>query len=194
MKQATKRLVSLAMGVVFIIAALFIFFELVQPAYEADQALKAEKISQENFFENQKSTQKQVDEIIKAYKGSGNPQALANLAIPPEKDEANLINQLSVLAGKNQLAIQNITVSIPGPKAISAKAKAASSTLVRPVGVLNAQIRVAGTYQGLKMFLSGLESNLRIMDINGLAVSPVGKANQDYYTFDIAVVAYYQNP
>ncbi len=194
MKHATQRLLSFAIGIVLIIGALIFFFNLVEPAYRDAQDLKAQKISQDNFFANQQNTLKQVQAVVAAYQGNGNPQTLANLALPPIKDDADVLNQISVLASKYQLAVQSVTVTTPGAKSARAQARPNAAALVKPVGVLNVQLRVAGSYANFKSFLSSLESNIRIMDVVGLVVTPVGKSNQDYYTFDISVSAYYQNP
>lgn len=195
MKQATKRLASFAIGLIFVFGALIVFFNFVQPAYNAAQILKSEKLSRENLYATQQATQKQVDNIIKSYQGSSNPQALANLSFPPAKDEADVVEQINTLANTYKVAVQNITISSPGAKSLSTTGRgAATSTLVKPIGVLNVQLRVASSYAGFRSFLSSLEYNIRIMDITSLAVSPVGKSNQDYYTFDIGLAAYYQNP
>lgn len=197
MKPASQRLISFAIAIVLIIAALVVFFDLVQPAYQSAQELKAEKISKQNFLDNQKATLSQVQDTIAAYQGSGNPQALASLALPAGKDESEIVHQIGVLASQYQLPIQSMTVSTPGAKSTQARSKnelSSSSSLVKPVGVLNIQIRLAGSYANFKSFLESLESNIRIMDIGGVAVTPVGKPNQDYYTYDLAVSSYYQNP
>jgi hypothetical protein len=201
MKHATQRLISFTIAIIVIAVALFVFFNLVEPSYQSAQELKAEKYSKENFYANQQATLKQVEATVNAYRGSGNPQALASLALPPTKDEADLINQVNLLASRYQLAIQNLVISTPGakstqgkPKVSSAGSAVATSTLVKPIGVLTMQLRIAGSYANFKSFLTSLESNIRVMDIGGLAVVPLGKPNQDFYTFDISVSSYYQNP
>jgi Tfp pilus assembly protein PilO len=197
MKHATQRLISFAIAVIVIVASLFIFFNLVEPAYGDAQTMKAEKFSKENFYANQQAIAKQVQATVSAYQGAGSPQALASLALPATKDEADLVNQVNVLAARYQIAVQNLTIATPGAKSVQGKqatAKAATSTLVKPVGVLTLQIRAAGSYSAFKSFLQSLESNIRIMDIGSVNVSPVGKPNQDYYTFDISASSYYQNP
>jgi hypothetical protein len=198
MKHATQRLLSLAIGIVLVIGALIFFFNLVQPAYGEAQALKAQKISQDNFFANQQDTLKQVQAVVAAYQGNANPQVLTNLALPPTKDEADLLNQVSVLSQKYQLAVQAITITTPGAKSTRTQTgqptTATAASLVKPIGVLNLQMRVSSSYANFRAFLTSLESNIRIMDVLGLVVTPVGKSNQDYYMFDLSVAAYYQNP
>ncbi len=196
MKQASKRLLSFGAGILLVFGALILFFNLVQPAYQNAQALEAQKLSLDNFYQTEQATQKQVDAVVQAYNGSSNPQALADLSLPPTKDEADVLNQINVLAAKYQVAIQNVSVSYPGAKSLTGSGSSAvnSDPLVKPIGVLNLQLRVAASYANFGMFLSSVESNIRLMDITGLTITPVGKSNQDYYTFDVGLAAYYQNP
>lgn len=194
MKHSTARLISFTVAAVFLIATVVVFLNLVRPAYEEAHELKGQKMSRENFYENQKTTLAAVKRIVEEYKGGGTPQAAVSLAFPQYKDEANVLNQLEAMAARNNLTIQNVSVSTPGARQSSARRGAASSTLVKPVGVISVQLRLAGTYPSMKSFISAIETNLRIMDITAMSVTPVGRSNQDFYTFDINFDTYYQNP
>lgn len=197
MKHATQRLASLTVAVLMFIAALFVFFNLVKPAYQESQKLKGEKVSKENVLKNQKATVEQVRAIVASYKGNGSLQSLTASALPPVRDEANLVNQLNVVAAKYGVSIQNLTIAAPAVRGTgtAGKGKASSTVaIVRPIGVLTAQMRVTATYASFKLFLQSLESNIRLTDVTALAATPVGKPNQDYYAFDLALAAYYQNP
>lgn len=195
MKHSTARLISFTVAAIFLIATLVVFLRLVRPAYGEAQELKAQKLSRENFYKNQQTTLAEVKKIVAEYKGGGTPQAAVSLAFPQYKDEANVLNQIETMASRNNLAVQNITISTPGSRQTSAaKRPGATSTLVKPIGVISVQLRIAGTYASMKSFISAIETNIRIMDITALSVTPVGRSNQDFYTFDINFDSYYQNP
>jgi hypothetical protein len=68
-----------------------------------------------------------------------------------------------------------------------------AASLVKPVGVLSAQIRVAGPYASFKTFLASIETNIRVTDISSLVVTPIGQPNQDFYNFDLTLSTYYQS-
>jgi Tfp pilus assembly protein PilO len=195
MKHSTARLISFTAAMLFLVGAWIVFMNLVRPAYKEAQDLKAEKLSRENFYENQQTMLAQFQEIEKAYKGNGNPQTVVSLAFPQTKDEANLLNQLESMASRNNVAVQSITVSTPGARQTnSVRGATASSSLVRPIGVISVQARLTGTYASFKSFLSAAETNLRIIDITALSIAPVGKSSQDFYSFDVNFDSYYQNP
>ena len=111
MKHATQRLLSLALGMILIVGALLVFFNLVEPAYQAAQDLKAQKLGQEAFLDKQNKIQAEVQSVIDKAKtqDASSPQTLANLALPADKDEANLMDWLRffllcLLQQKNSLA------------------------------------------------------------------------------------------
>ena len=193
MKSSTRRLLSFVIACLFLFVALIVFLNFLRPAYHEAQVLKGQRVSLQNFISNQEATIAQVERVIKEYEGSQNPKEVVTMALPRAKNEAELLNQLSVLADKNALAIQNVNVNPPGSRAAS-RTGVSSSTLVKPLNVISVQMRVAGSYLAFKSFLSAIETNLRIMDVGGIAVQPVGRSNQDFYNFDITVQSYYQNP
>ncbi|MEK7608832.1 MAG: hypothetical protein AAB495_04605 [Patescibacteria group bacterium] len=200
MKQSTKRLISFAVALVFIFGALFIFSSLIRPVYSEALERKSRLFSQEELLKNQKAAVDQVKALINTYKGEGSFAEVAAIALPNTKQEAEAIHQVTELARVNSLTIQTLAVTAPSVQNISDRniPKAGTkggdiATLAKPVGNLNIQLRLAGTYASFRAFLQNIETNIRIMDMRNVGVSPVGKPNQDFYLFDVAVVAYYQN-
>ncbi len=195
MKQSTKRLASFVFGLALIFLALLVFSNFIRPAYSDAQKVKAELLSKENFLANQKAAVDQVKNLINSYRGEGDFAQVVDLALPNKKNEAELVHQINQLAEMNQLGVQTIAVSAPGLQNISQGAQVAKAkSLTKPVGSLNVQVRVAGSYANFRAFLSNLETNIRIINLRNISVTPVAKSNQDFYLFDISVVAYYQNP
>jgi Tfp pilus assembly protein PilO len=196
MKHSTQRLLSLVLSAVFLVAALAVFMSFVRPSYKAAETIKSEKLSKENVLENQKKTVEQVQKIIQQYKGNTTLQTVASQALPPTKNESDAVYQLGRLAIKHQLGLQSVAVQNPGTRATAPAARgprvATSTAILKPVGVLHVQARLTGTYASFRSFLSDIETNLRIMDVASISIAPVGRSNQDFYTFDITVAMYYQ--
>lgn len=197
MKSSTRRLLSFVGAMLLLLGALLVFLNFLRPAYDRAQILKGEKISLENALANQEATIAQVRRIIEEYQGSQNPKDVVSLALPQTKNESELLRHIGVLAEKYGLSMQSVTVNTPGARTVARARGAATSTasggsLVKPIGVLTVQMRLAGSYMAFKSFLSAIETNLRIMDAGGVAVQPLGRPNQDAYTFDLTVQSYYQ--
>jgi Tfp pilus assembly protein PilO len=170
-----------------VIGALVVFVSFIRPAYSDSQTLKAQIYSKRISLENEREAAAQVQNLLDQYRGEQSPQSVVSMALPPEDDQAEAIHQIQVLAAANQLGLQSVSVNRPGAKPLNQR------SLVKPVGVIGLQIRVAGSYANLKSFLQGLETNIRITDIQALVISPVGNADQDFYTFDLALAVYYQS-
>lgn len=184
---------------VLIIAALIMYFNFIQSAYQEAQKIKAQVISRENFVQSQQAAISQVKNSISSYKGEGKPQDVVSLALPLSPDLAGAFAQLTSLAQNNRLALQSITVSLPAMQNLSAKpalgaASGASfaSTITKPFGTAAFQVRMIGTYEDFKTFVKNLESNIRILDIQKMAFQPAGKPDQNIYTYDLSINAYYQ--
>ena len=197
MKPSTKRLASFAAAFVMIIGSLVVFFDLVQPAYQQSQDLKGQILTKQNSLANQKSAALQIQNLLQQYHGEQSPQSAVSAALPLTNDQSELVHEIQALATANQLSVQSLAVSQPGAKpSVAAGARSVSaspSALVKPVGVLSAQIRVVGAYGAFKNFLANLETNIRLTDVQALVIAPVGKSNQDFYTFDLTASTYYQS-
>ncbi len=202
MKQTTKRFISLILGLAFLVGSLIVFFEFVQPAYDDAQDIKAKQLSLRSFLDNERATIKQVKNLLSAYQGQGEVQRAVSLALPPQEDLAGAISQLYGLAQQNNgLIFGSVSISLasvaPPPRTGGSGISAATSfALQKPVGSVNFQLKLTGTYEALKAFLFKLENNIRIFDLKNITIQPAGtsgKGPQDLYNYDVVVTAYYQN-
>jgi hypothetical protein len=196
MKPSTKRLASFTAAFLMAIGALVVFFNLIQPAYRQSQEIKGQILSKENALKNEQGAATQVQNLLDQYRGDQSPQIAVSSALPPENDQAQMVHQIQSLAAANRLGVQSVSVSQPAAKPLARTTGAAAtqeSSLVKPVGVISAQVRVAGSYGNFKAFLASIETNIRVTDISSLVIAPVGLPNQDFYTFDLTLSTYYQS-
>lgn len=195
MKPSTRRLVSFTAAFLMAIGALVVFFNLIQPAYRESQEIKGQILGKENTLKNEQSAATQVQNLLDQYRGDQSPQIAVSSALPPENDQAQVVHQIQSLAAANRLGVQSVSVSQPAAKPLARTAGAATqeSSLVKPVGVISAQVRVTGSYANFKAFLASIETNIRVTDISSLVIAPVGLPNQDFYTFDLTLSTYYQS-
>jgi len=201
MRQTTKRFLSLILGLAFLVGALVVFFEFIQPAYEDAQGIKAQGLGLRSFLASESATIKQVKDLISAYQGQGEVQQAVSLALPLKEDVAGAVAQLYGLAQNNNLILGSISVSVglaaPSSRAAAGGEQAAAEfTLQKPIGSVNFQLKLTGPYEALKAFMSKLENNLRVFDLKSLAITQSagvsGKGAQDIYNYDVGVTAYYQ--
>lgn len=188
MKQPTKRFLSLALALALIFASFVVFSSIVRPVYKKAQEAKAEIFARERLLENQQNVVSQINELKNAYQGEDELAQVVSLALPLEKNESNIVHVIDQLARFNRLVLQQISLGVTSaePTRISG--------VVKPMGTITAQIQLLGSYEDFKTFLRGIETDIRIFDIQSVNVTPpVGSAGAGLYVFEISVVAYYQN-
>lgn len=212
MKQTSKRLTSMLLSLLFLAAAFLIFFDLIQPAYGDLQAKKGKQTSAQAFLVQEGQTIAQAKKLIDQYANATAASDNLSLSMPSGQNLAGALAQIYGIAQNNGVAIQSIGVSPPviaatQPQQARGQAQAAAapltpSQIVRPTGAISFQIAAAGSYEGLKAFLAGIETNIRVFDLTNLSiqsalVTPGGKAGAataDFFTYNITVVTYYQLP
>jgi Tfp pilus assembly protein PilO len=210
MKQNSKRLVSIVVALLFVIVALVLFFDLLQPEYTNLEALKGQALGEQNFLTAETKAVTQAQQLISQYQSEGQGEQDAALAMPTGADIAGALAQAYGLAQSNGVAIQTISLSTPTLQAqtqpqVSADGTAPTLTqIVKPLGSILLQIQAVGSYESLASFVAGLGTNIRIFNIKSLSVQPVqssgtvGKnvapVTQDLFTYNIGVAVYYQTP
>ncbi len=196
MKQSTKRFISIIVSLLFLTAAVVVYFTFIQSEYQATMLVKAERDKRQDFVDNQTKNIKTIDSLINSYNSGASAQRIVSAAIPVGADNASLIAQVNAVAAANGLQVQSFSVGnapVASASASSSKASASAAESVRrPLGTITFQVRLAGTYNGIKAFLQGIENNIRVMDVKNISFAPLNKENADAYSVDATISAYYQ--
>lgn len=206
MKKPTGKFSSLIFALLIIVAAVVVLFEFVKPEYANLMTLKGNAASEQQFLTNQQQIITRMQGVLASESNQASSSQAVNLALPVGVNSAGALAQLYGIAGVSGITIQSVGVSLqaaPQNASPSTASKAAVSvaSLIKPAGSLTFQIAAAGSYEGLKNFLHGLETNVRIFDVTALSIKPVptvtasGAAlngSQDFFNYTMTVVAYYQ--
>lgn len=194
---------SIVGALVFVILALVLFFDLVQPEYGNMEALKGQAVGQKAFLASETTAVAQAQQLISEYQSQSQGEQNAALAMPTGADIAGALAQAYGIAQANNIVIQTISVSTPTLEAPATPTDGTTlSDLVKPLGTLTLQITAAGSYESLQGFLSGLETNIRIFDLKGISIQPAAGAasgkgvpiTQDLFTYALSFAVYYQTP
>jgi len=186
---------------VFLVSALVVYFEFIQPAYEEAQKIKSEELSAKAFLDSEKAAVNQVQNLISNYKGQGQIQEVVSLALPLKEDLSGALAQIYGLAQNNDLGFQSVSISVGGPEStprslsLGTQETSFRSSLKKAFGKITLSVRLSGSYGDLKNFLSQLETNIRVFDVDSLIIQPTtipGKPAQDLYTYDLTFATYYQ--
>lgn len=193
MKQSTKRFISLVLSLVMMMAAFVVYVDLIKGAYDEVQGKKADILSRQELAASQRAIIERVRRQIETYKGEEAIVQNISLVLPPAPQMGEVLNQISGLARANFLSPQTFLASTPVIKTlVSHPSGQKEKSLVKPVGIITFQIKFIGSYDQLKKFLSQLETNIRLIDIQSLSIQPIKTSKDNLYSFELMVATYYQ--
>lgn len=194
------------------VGAVVVYFQFVRSEYSKTTALKGEKLSLQSFFESEKAAVNRVRDLINSYKKENQQiQQTASLVLPSSPDIAGALAQLYGLSNLADLVFQDVSMSVsglsnaPGASAKGLQPGNLEAALQQPIGTVSFNLRLTGSYDDFKMFLSKLQTNMRIFDVKTVTMNPVPKVafpgarleslppGAERYDFSVVVSAYYQS-
>jgi len=187
MESSKKRLGTVIGGMLILLLSGMMYFLLVKPAYKEVQALRSEKESRHETLVNEQETLQEIKRINEKYSALPRVKETFAAMVPNGEDTPSLINQIQSMAKVYSTKIDSITlqygVSQPEKKNVEPSA-------LKPVAALRVGLAVKGSYEGIKSFISALETNIRIMDLVSFRVNETSSGGSTQYnlTFD----TYYQ--
>ena len=185
MNPALRRLIGVSASMLFIIGSLVVFASLILPAARDVEELRGERSSLKATLSEQMDTVERAQKLFEEYGGISNLQDTLSKALPVEEDVPSIINQLQGIAKARGVVIDSLEL-----KLLPLSSKEQSDAL-RPIGKVEVDMKVLGPYEGIKQYLDGLETNVRIMDVKDLTVDG-GAGDTDTLNYEIVITAYYQ--
>jgi Tfp pilus assembly protein PilO len=190
MKYTTKRNISLTIVLALVGAALGVFFGLDWPAFQRIGELNG-KIAQEKVqYQEQYEAVQIAKSIINQYKSLSGVSQTISLSVPREDEIQNIIaqiNNISLQAGLTTQSINFQSVTVTQPK---------KDVLVKNNQITRIDVSLLGSYESFKTWLSAIEGNIRLMDVQKISFSGVSGAdstkNQSTFNFKVSLNVYYQ--
>ena len=185
MKHSTKRIFSIFLSAIFIIAALIIFAGFIKPAYKTITEKRSEVMAREKILAEAETVISQVKPILSDYQNLSELQGKISLSLPQDPSLASALYQLFYLGSNSGLSIESINV-LESPVSPSAE-----SGLFKGTGTLSFVLKTIGSYEALELFLAKAETNLRIFDLEILKIEKAGEKTPNIFNFNIGVNTYY---
>ncbi len=176
-----KSLVSIGLAIICLAVGYYTYSTLL-PEYNSAKALKAQAES-----ENQRLT-KALDSIqqflVDYERVSKNAQNIDLLLPTDNSDLANFINNLSSLAQASNVTLAGLQLSNDIPEK-------APENSIQPVEI---GFTSSGSYLAVKDFISKLQNNLRLMDIQSIVLNSPSQPGPgtSILEFQIKLKTYYQ--
>lgn len=188
MKPSAKRALSLLLSAGLLLVSLVVYALLIRPEYEMVRQFRGELASKTALLEDQKISITQVQNLLAQYQGVVKLGDSLSLALPAEESLSSVMSQLNAIAQLSNLSIQSVSASY-----LPIKPSAAGISSAKNTGTLRLDFKLFGPYAAFKKFLQSLETNVRIMDLRNLKITPEGtKANPDLFSYNLTVDTYYQ--
>jgi Tfp pilus assembly protein PilO len=191
MKYTTKRNISLVIVIILVGAALSVFFGLDWPAFKKIGELNGKMSQEKEQYEEQYEAVQIAKSIINQYKSLSNVSQTISLSIPRDAEVQNVlaqINKISIQAGltTQSLNFENVTVAQPKKE-----------VLVKNNQITRVDVSLLGSYDSFKTWLSAIESNIRLMDVqsisfSGIATSDTSNKDLGIFNFKVSLNVYYQ--
>ncbi len=173
------------------LVALIIFFGYTNPAWTGSVAATQAKIATDAQALSAAANYTARENQLASEKNAMDSASLARLSmlLPDSVDNVGLILDLNALAARAGLSLTSADVSAPSSSNAAAGSSAAVPTTdTSPVGSVDLVLSAIGTYDSLKQFLAGVESSLRLLDVESLTVKG---STTGVYTYQITLRLYW---
>ena len=167
--------------------ALAIFFVYVNPTWTGSIAATQASIKVDTQALAAASSYSARQNQLASERNAIDPANLSRLTtlLPDSVDNVGIILDLNALAAKVGLSLSSADVSAPSS---NTNAPATVSAGTAPVGSVDLVLSAVGTYSALQQFLSGVESSLRLLDVQNLSVKG---SDTGVYTYQITLRLYW---
>jgi Tfp pilus assembly protein PilO len=174
------------MALMFLIGSIFVYASMIRPALDEIDGLRGKLASRADVLENYGQAVKQLQNLLAQHQETTDVQQQVSLALPIGQNVPQAINQVIGIASANNLTVQSMGLQ-------QLAIKPATAPLVRGVGTLRMNARVAGNYQNFKSFLKNLETNITLLDITSLKIEvQKEKTGALFLAYTMAIDTYYQ--
>lgn len=185
MKPSTKRVLSIAFAALFFMGTIFVYTRLIIPEFASINERRGAVMAKEDLFTSQKSAVDQVKNVITQSQGMEEIRETVSMAVPEDPATTELIHQLNAIATANQATFTTFSIDTPAPP----KGK---DFLVKQLSTVKVQMALAGSYESLKGFLAGLETNVRAASIESAELRPLPGSGGDIQSLNLKVEFFYQ--
>ena len=169
-----------------ILASVIGFVVYIVPNYSAMQTLRTKHGDYEMILANARKLSETRDDLLKKYNAfSTTDLGRLETMLPQSPDNVKFILELSGLAERSGLLLQNVKVVDD-----AAEVKRGSERKTEePYGMVGLEFTIVGSYVNFTSFLKGMESSLRLVDIN--KVSFVALDDKINYQYTVGVTTYW---
>lgn len=182
--MANRRMLSLLIAVILLLVSLYLFSSFVKPAFVEVRELREQTASAKNYLASQQEAQAAIEKLYADSQNAASIEGLLAASLPSGAQVPEAVHQAQALARLSGLEVRSVAVTVKPPT------DGGKTTFTKKVGEMQISLRAAGAYDGLKRFLSLVESNITVMDVTGVKVA-TGQGG-GVAVYDFIITTYYQ--
>lgn len=173
------------MAVIFISAAVGVFWGWTMPILDQTQSLKKDIADLQGVMSRFYDLRQIKNDLTTTYNSiSSKDYAQLNQIAPKSVKEGDLIVEFERLALVNGMVLKRVDIK-PTPKE-EKSIKLATKDSAEGISI---NLAMDGSYESLKSFLRQVEDSLRVIDVKTLSFSA---GDKNFYEFNIMAEAYFQ--
>lgn len=147
----------------FFIGTLVVYSTFISPEIDRVSQLRGELMASQAMRDTQKAATNDVQALVTKIDAQGDVRKTIDLALPVGADMTEGLHQLNGMIGVSRVTLTNFQITPTTPEA-------SKEPLVKRLGKLNVTMEVMGNYEGIRGFISLLETNVRVMNIQSFDI------------------------
>jgi len=185
----------LLISLIILIVAITLVFLAVSPLWSAVVRLKTEIVEKEKGIAKIEELLSKTEQLKKEYQETEEAAQKVLLSLPKEEDIPYLLVQFESLASTNGLLLSSVKfnpIVEEKKKSVSALQSDEKISGDFPKSLIN--MKLSGSYDAFKSFLSALENSVRIIDVQLIKFNAPGDTalvELGVFEFDLDIVVYY---
>ncbi len=178
-------------AITLLIISVALFFSVADVNTKKVNSLKDKAAEYDKAMQQSNMLIKKRDDLLEQYKSIDSDSIIKlKKMVPDSIDNVRLILEMMKIAGDFNVEIKNIQINAASiEKSISDNEKRGSN--IEPSQRYNSAIvtfSIATSYENFQVFIKGLQTNLRLMDVMNIAFSPT---TTDKYQFSVTLKTYW---
>lgn len=177
MVQSIKNIIA----VILLSVGVYLVWTTILPKYNHASALRAETEKRVNVLTKRQEILQMFNNLRDAYQERYAEFQRLSLVIPADKNLPEFISTIEDIASATGISITELKIE--------------AGTGQELFNIIDFEVNANASYDAIFSFLSFLEQNIRLMDVNSISIgSAPGQTNFDTLTFQIRAKTYYINP
>jgi len=187
MRETTKQNLAIISITILIVASVFIFINFIKPAVSQREELIIKIKETEEKIKILEEYKAKFNQLVQSYQNSGDQIEMINQALPNEAQTAQVLSNLDAISKKTGISLSGLNFT---------------TQVQDNYNILSVTTDFTTSYDNFKLWLSELEKELRLTDLNKITIKaaslstiPGKKAASSNPTlqFNVDFVMYYQS-